>query len=108
VAKKPEVNQLEGVKHDTGKLRFDLLPVDSIREVVWVLMFGSAKYGDRNWETGMAYSRLYAAALRHLMAWWEGEERDPESNLPHLAHAICCVLFLLSYSLRGRGSDDRP
>jgi hypothetical protein len=64
--------------------------------------------GDRNWEKGMAYSRLYAATMRHMTAWWEGETADPETGFSHLSHAGCCVLFLMAYELRGIGSDDRP
>ncbi len=109
MAQKPEVSQLEGVKHDTGKLRFDLLPLDALREVVKVLMFGANKYGDRNWESGIIASRLWAAAMRHLVAWWEGENYDAESGLSHLAHACCCTLFLLALKVRGvHDVDDRP
>ena len=64
--------------------------------------------GARNWEKGMDWSRLYAAALRHLTAWWRGNDIDHESGLPHLAHALCCINFLLAYELRGMGRDDRP
>ncbi len=100
---------LEGKKADSGKDRWDLAPMDAIREVVKVLGFGASKYGDRNWEKGIKFSRLYAAALRHLTAWFEGEDRDPETGLSHLAHAGCCVLFLLAFTIRGHGHfDDRP
>jgi len=43
----------------------------------------------------MAHSRLIAAALRHTVAIADGEIADPESGLPHAAHAMCCVMFLL-------------
>jgi hypothetical protein len=56
----------------------------------------------------MAYSRLYAATMRHMTAWWEGEKADPETGFSHLSHASCCALFLLAFELRGIGSDDRP
>lgn len=98
----------EGVKHDALKVRLDLLPADALGEVGKVLTFGAAKYGERNWEAGMAWQRLYGAALRHLFAWQRGEDRDAETGLPHLAHAACCVLFLLAYSARGLPGDDRP
>lgn len=84
---------MSGTKHDTGKLPLHLLPTDALEEVARVLSFGAAKYSERNWETGMAWSRLYAAALRHLWAWWRGADRDEETGLSHLAHAACCVLF---------------
>lgn len=99
----------EGRKDDVGKDRWDLLPVDSIKEFVKVLTFGAEKYNDRNWESGIRYGRCYSAALRHLTAWWSGEELDKETGLNHLAHALCCVAFLLAYRLRKMDSfDDRP
>ena len=97
-----------GIKHDVGKDRWDLLPWDAARGVVAVLGFGANRYGDRNWENGMRWSRPYSALLRHVVAWWERDPADPESGLSHLAHAGCCILFLLSYELRGIGEDDRP
>lgn len=98
----------EGVKFDTGKLRYDLMPHDALEEYVGVLTYGAAKYADRNWEAGMDWSRLYAAALRHLTSWWKGHDIDDESGLPHLAHVLCCINFLLAYQLREAGKDDRP
>lgn len=63
--------------------------------------------GERNWELGMAWGRLLAAALRHLSAWARGQDTDTESGLPHLAHAACCVLMLLALTRRRVGTDDR-
>lgn len=98
----------EGHKKDNGKCRLELLPIDALEEVGWVMTFGAEKYGDRNWEKGMKYSRLFSALLRHSFAWFFGEDRDPESGLLHLAHCGCCVLFLLSYAKRRMTTfDDR-
>jgi hypothetical protein len=99
---------LEGKKFDDGKLPYDLLPGDAIEEIVKVLQFGAVKYGERNWEKGMRWNRPFSALMRHMWAWWKGEEKDPETGLSHLAHAGCCILFLLSYTLRGVGEDNRP
>jgi hypothetical protein len=65
--------------------------------VVAVLSFGSTKYTPNGWqrEEDGAADRYYAAVLRHLVAWRRGEATDPESGLPHLAHAACGLLFLL-------------
>ena len=52
--------------------------------------------GIDNWQrVPSARTRYYDAAMRHIDDWWNGSEVDEESNLPHLAHAICCLLFLL-------------
>lgn len=75
-----------------------------------VLAYGAKKYSARNWENGIMYSRVYGAATRHLMAFLSGEAMDPETRLPHLAHAACCLMFLLTFEARGQGGklDDRP
>jgi len=96
------------VKHDQNKLEWGLLPPDALESTIQVLMFGAQKYDAHNWSKGMLWSRLFNALMRHMWAWWRGERLDPESGLPHLAHAMCCLLFLLSHELRGIGTDDRP
>ena len=65
-----------GVKFDAGKLRLDLVPIEGVRAVADILTGGAKKYGDRNWEKGMDWSRPYVACLRHLFAWWDGEKVD--------------------------------
>ena len=98
----------EGVKYDGGKNRLDLLPILPLLEIGRVLTYGANKYSERNWERGMAWSRCYAALLRHLTAWWNGEDVDPETGISHLAHAACCLFFLIEYEARKTGKDDRP
>jgi hypothetical protein len=97
-----------GVKHDGTKLRYGLLPPEPLEEIIEVLEFGARKYGDYNWTGGIEFSRLWNAALRHLWAWWRGEDNDPESGRSHLAHVGCCMLFLLHHAKRKRHLDDRP
>lgn len=85
-----------GVKADGEKSRPDLLPLKALQDVIDVLGYGAKKYSADNWKkVPDARRRYYAACLRHVFAWWQGEERDPESGLPHLAHACCCLLFIL-------------
>jgi hypothetical protein len=79
-----------------------------MEEVLKVLSYGANKYSERNWEKGMDWSRAFSAMMRHMWAWWAGEDHDGETGLSHLAHAACCVLFLLAYSKRFDGYDDRP
>ena len=96
----------EGRKDDDGKARFDLLPPDALWEVVRVYTFGAGKYGDRNWEKGIRWGRVFAAICRHLFAWWLGERHDPETGLSHLAHAAWGCKTLLAYELRGMTEFD--
>jgi len=101
----------EGKKFDGDKLRLDLIPTILLRGVAWILTFGAKKYGDRNWEQGILYHRLWGAMLRHLMAWYDGEELDPESGKPHLWHAACNLSFLMHFEDnkdRYESFDDRP
>jgi hypothetical protein len=87
----------EGRKYDTGKPDYTLLPWDAVEEVVRVLDFGAKKYARDNWKhVDNAETRYLAAAFRHLAAYARGERCDPETSISHLAHAACCVLFLLS------------
>jgi hypothetical protein len=62
--------------------------------------------GRNNWRKGMRWSRLADAALRHLFKWASGSRVDEETGLSHLAHAMCCLMFLLNYEQTGLGDDD--
>ena len=99
---------LEGLKYDSGKDPWQLLPWDGIRCITKVLQFGANKYGNRNWEKGMDWDRQYRAAIEHLTSWFQTGKPDPESGYSHLWHAGCCILFLITYELRGAGRDNRP
>lgn len=96
-----------GVKLDTGKPRMELLSGPAIAAVADVLTFGAAKYDDHNWRRGMRWCRPIGAAMRHVFAFLGGEMADPESGLPHLAHAMCDLMFALHYQITGTGTDDR-
>lgn len=100
-------NVTKGIKHDQGKNRLDLVSTLAIEEMAKVLTFGVTKYGDDNWRLGMRWRRLGRAACGHLFAFMRGEDTDHETGLPHLAHAMCCIMFLLEYQLTKNGTDDR-
>lgn len=86
----------KGRKDDSAKRRYSLLPKGTVNSVVDVLEFGSKKYADNNWmKVPDAKARYYDAAMRHLDAWFNGDIKDAETGLPHLAHAICCLMFLM-------------
>lgn len=87
----------EGRKDDSGKLRWGLLPWGPVADIVAVMQWAidGKGYEPDNWQrVPEARRRYFEAAQRHLLAWWGGERQDPESGLPHLAHAGCCILFL--------------
>jgi hypothetical protein len=93
--KKKDVPQV-GIKFDSEKPDYSLLPPHALDELVKVLTMGKVKYSRENWrllEDGE--NRYFAAAQRHLWALRKGETYDPESGLHHAAHAAACVLFLI-------------
>ena len=88
-----------GVKYDKDKPKWNLLPWDELEDVVKVLTFGAKKYAPDNWKfVDDANNRYMDAAMRHLVAHQQGETRDDESGESHIAHAICCLLFMLWHS----------
>lgn len=91
----------------SSKPRMDLLPVVAIHEIAEVLTYGAKKYEDNNWARCPRWGRYVAALLRHVFAWMRGEDKDPETGFSHLAHAGCCVMFLLECQANGWGEDDR-
>ena len=107
--KKAEENNF-GLKYDCNKPRFDLIPADALEEVAKVYTIGANKYGDRNWELGMSYGRLFGALMRHAWGWWKGERDDKENKLHHLSSVIFNALALLHYELnleKFKEFDDR-
>lgn len=92
----------EGVKYDASKPRWSLIPIGTMEEVVKVLEYGANKYSPDNWKyVHNMETRYYDAAMRHIDAYWKGEYLDEESGQPHLAHAVCCLLFLMWREGRG-------
>ena len=85
----------KGVKYDSSKLRWSLLPLEALQDVVSVLEFGAKKYAPDNWKhVDNAQARYWDAAMRHLVAYKIDNKTDSETGLSHLAHAVCCLLFL--------------
>lgn len=83
-----------GIKYDSEKPDYSLLPPYALDEVVKALTYGACKYSRENWralEDGK--NRYFAAAQRHMWALQRGETHDQESGLPHAAHAVCCMMF---------------
>lgn len=97
-------------KNDGGKPTFELIPFDLLADVNKVLQHGKCVYGVGNWrkKPGFKLSRCYNALLRHMFAWWNGEDLDPQTKISHLAHAMCNLLFMMYHFKNNKESDDRP
>lgn len=97
-----------GVKYDGGKLRYDLIAPEALEGLAKVYTIGAKKYGDRNWEAGILFSRVFSAMERHSWAWWAGEEFDPDGQ-HHLDSVMWNAATLRAFVARGMSKfDDRP
>jgi len=105
---KRTTNQSSGKKNDQGKLRYDLVPPAVLEALAGVYTLGAGKYGDYNWLGGLAWSRVYAATMRHLQAWWSGETHAEDDGQHHLAAAMWGLATLMEYERLGFSHmDDR-
>ena len=96
-------------KFDATKVRIDLLPIEPMMQIANVLGFGAKKYFANSYRQGetVAWSRTYGSIMRHMMAFWSGEDKDPESGLPHLAHAGTQLFILMEHAANNQNKDDR-
>lgn len=89
-----------GMKFDENKPKFSLMKHDALLEMVAVLTYGAKKYSPDNWKhLPNARQRYFDAANRHMWQWFGGEERDKESGLHHLAHAMSSLMFLIQMDI---------
>ena len=90
-----------GRKFDGNKLQYGLVPPLALKATVEILTFGAEKYEPDNWKHVPDSKRRYFDAMqRHLWAWKEGEQNDPETGKNHLAHAMCCLMFLYDHDVK--------
>lgn len=95
--------------HGRAKPSLSLIPGAAQVQVAGVFALGAEKYGPYNWRKDAVEAETYvSAAQRHLFAWFDGEDTDPESGELHLAHAAACLLILLDASSCGKMIDNRP
>lgn len=94
---------------DVPKMPLQLIAPEVLEAMAEVLQYGAKKYAPNNWMRGISWTTVFGAVLRHLWAWFRGEDIDPESGLPHLSHAACGLMFLTYYTRRPQYSnlDDR-
>ena len=96
-----------GKKFDSDKIPLDLIPYEALEEIGKVLAYGAKKYDKANWAKGINYSRLIAASLRHINQYNAGIDVDEETNISHIAHAACNLVFLLWMQKHKPQLDDR-
>lgn len=94
-------------KNDQEKVKIHLIPYFFLYAIAKVLMFGAKKYGAWNWSEGFDWDRPFDALMRHLNAWWAGEDTDEETGYSHLWHAGCNIMFLIMHEHKGLGNDTR-
>ena len=96
-------------KFDATKVRLDLLPIDPMMQIANVFGFGAKKYFANSYRQGetVVWSRTYGSIMRHMMAFWSGEDKDPESGLDHLAHAGTQLFILMEHTAHNKNKDDR-
>ena len=96
-------------KFDSNKTRVDLLPVQPMLDIADVFGYGALKYFANSYREGetVAWSRTYGSIMRHLMAFWSGQDVDPESGKSHLAHAGTQLMILMEHVHHNKDKDDR-
>lgn len=94
--------------YDDGKPPLANLPWAAVRQLSLVQLYGHRKYKDyNNYRKGMEVSRNLSCALRHIMEYMECHDKDHESGLNPLAHAMCRIAFVLQNEHDGVAIDDR-
>ena len=97
----------KGDRLNQGKPKWSLVPQSALIPMVQVLEYGATKYAPYNWAKGLPITEIYESLKRHLDAFMEGEDNDPESTLSHIGHIQCNALFL-SWMMKNRPDlDDR-
>ena len=92
----------------SDKLPLHLWPSSATATGCLALLDGALKYGRGNWRhAGVRASIYYDAQQRHMARWFEGEDTDPDSGLPHLSHALACLAIVVDAQAAGKLTDDR-
>jgi len=92
----------------SNKIPIHLWPNTATAMGCIAMLNGALKYGRSNWRVlGIKASIYYDAAKRHLDAWFEGEEFDPDDGVPHLSAALACVAIIVDARAAGKLNDDR-
>lgn len=107
VAETKESNPKDAI--GSKKVGISVLSMPVLLEDAVGMTEGSCKYGSHNYrEIGVSAKCYFDATIRHLFAWWEGENLDPDSGLSHLTKARSSLMVLRDAMIRGKMTDDRP
>lgn len=100
---------VDEAKHfDDGKPELQyVLAMPGLLEVAKVGTYGKQKYGQWNYRKGMPWMKLLGSCVRHLAAFIQGQDTDPESGISHLAHLCYDALMLIGYQIEHPEMDDR-
>lgn len=91
------------------KVSFSTIPAPVVAEIGLAMLEGARKYRRHNYRAiGVRASVYYDAFMRHVTAWWEGEDTDPDSGLSHLIKAAACLVVLRDAMRLDKWVDDRP
>jgi len=96
-------------RYGDKKVALHLVPPALMIYAALAFKEGARKYGAFNWrDTNVEATTYIGAVMRHLFAYTDGEDIDPESGIPHLALAIAC-LGILADAIEGVWLiDNRP
>ena len=108
LAEEVRVTSSTGAQKGSKMCQIGDVPPEALEELGRIAGFGAEKYDKYNYLKGYDYNLSYNAAQRHMMAWWGGEDLDPESGMSHLMHAAWHMAALYAHVKRGIGTDDRP
>ena len=96
-----------GDRKNESKLRWGLVSWKALEPMVEVLMFGAEKYSSWNWTKGLSWVETCESLQRHLTAFIQGEDNDPESKIGHVGHIMCNAMFLSYMFMFRKDLDDR-
>lgn len=88
------MSEEKAIRYNQGKPRWSLVKQSALLPMVEVLEFGAAKYSANNWQKGLPIQEVCESLKRHLDAYMEGEDNDPESGLSHIGHIQCNAMFI--------------
>lgn len=107
-AKEVRVTSSTGGEKGSKAARFDLIPPRPLSTIAELYGFGAVKYDDHNWAKGYDWSLSFAALQRHAWAFWNGEDNDAETQLPHMASVAFHAMALIQFMEDHPDFDNRP